>query len=321
MIRWGSSSFRPSNGQRQGINPPRRQNILSPLEGKTPGGLVWGSVIMNVQKDEEVGPPVSPTPTPTASGPPPSPSQTPTLTPTQTQTTTPTPTVTSTETPTPTPTPTGTPTSVSELEYIVYAESGSNVQTYTFSNTSYGGSGLIIVGMHANSVETVQSVSGITIGGNLMTQVVLASSTNAIPWRSYAGLYQYRMTGGTSADIVVRFNANPATNCAISVWRLTGNTSDTAFSTDTFTNNTSGTSADIDLNLNTGRNHIVAIQTLRDTDSSTWTNATEEYDLQIASETARASGAEGFFIGSGTTNISTSFTTAAIPTMVGATWN
>ena len=51
MIKWGSSSYRPSNGQGQGINPPKRQNILSPLEDRTPQGLVWGSQIVNVQKD------------------------------------------------------------------------------------------------------------------------------------------------------------------------------------------------------------------------------------------------------------------------------
>jgi hypothetical protein len=51
MIKWGSSSFRPSNGQGQGINPPKRQNILSPLESRSPQGLVWGSQIVNVQKD------------------------------------------------------------------------------------------------------------------------------------------------------------------------------------------------------------------------------------------------------------------------------
>lgn len=51
MIKWGSSSFRPSNGQGQGINPPKRQNILTPLESRSPQGLVWGSQIVNVQKD------------------------------------------------------------------------------------------------------------------------------------------------------------------------------------------------------------------------------------------------------------------------------
>lgn len=60
MIRWGSSSFRPSNGQRQGINGPRRQNILSPLEDRIPEGLVWGSQIVNVQKGDSTPEPISP---------------------------------------------------------------------------------------------------------------------------------------------------------------------------------------------------------------------------------------------------------------------
>jgi len=60
MIKWGSSSYRPSNGQGQGINPPKRQNILSPLESRTPQGLVWGSQIVNVQKDGSTPEPISP---------------------------------------------------------------------------------------------------------------------------------------------------------------------------------------------------------------------------------------------------------------------
>lgn len=93
MIRWGSSSYRPSNGQRQGINPPARQNMLAPLEDRMPGGLVWGSAIVNVQKEEET-PSLSPsptpsitktvTPTPSSSAPAPSPSLTPTPTPSPT---------------------------------------------------------------------------------------------------------------------------------------------------------------------------------------------------------------------------------------------
>lgn len=59
MIKWGSSSFRPSNGQGQGINPPKRQNILSPLESRSPQGLVWGSQIVNVQKDGSTPEPIS----------------------------------------------------------------------------------------------------------------------------------------------------------------------------------------------------------------------------------------------------------------------
>jgi hypothetical protein len=306
MIRWGSSSFRPSNGQRQGINGPRRQNILQPLADRTPEGLVWGSVIMNVQKDEEVGPP-------------PSPSQTPTLTPTQTQTTTPTPTVTSTETPTPTPTPTGTPSVVSELQYVSYGESGSNSAIYTFNNISYSGAGLIIVGVHAIDDGDNDSLSSVTISGLTMNEVIRASSTSATPDKSISAIYSLRLTGGTSADVVVSFNSS-VSRCAVSVWRLTNNSSDTSFSTDSYSNASNTTTADIDLNLNTGRNHTVSILTARSTGAVTWTNSTEQYDFQIASETGRASGASSLNIGSGTVNISSTFS-SGITCLVGAVWN
>jgi len=262
---------------------------------------------------------------PTTTSPAVSQTQTPTPTPTptitSTQTPTPTPTITSTQTPTPTgtPTPTASSTPLSALEYVIYAENTTNTSSYTFSNVNYNGPGLIIVGIHATASNT-GSLGTPSISGFNMTEVVRTSATSGVPQKSITALYSYRMTGGTSANIIVPFN-DTMSNCAISVWRLTNNVSDTAYATDVFNNIGSTTAADVDLNLNTGRNHLVIIQTIRDTDTFTWTNATEQYDNQIGAETARATGARGFYIGSGIANISTSFGSAALPTMVGATFN
>ena len=332
MIRWGSSSFRPSNGQGQGINPPRRQNILQPLKDKTPEGLVWGSVIMNVLKEEGEVPSVTPSPTPTSTltptpsstqglTPTPTPTQTgtPTLTPTQTSTSTPTPTVTQTGTPTSTPTPTASPSVVSELDYIVYAEDSVDRSTYTFSNVNYGGAGLIIVGIHAWDDPGNQSLGTPTISGFNMTQVVSTAAVSGTPVRFMSALYSYRMTGGTSANIVVPFT-NTIQFCSISVWRLTNNISDTAFDTDSSAIIGTVSSNTVTLNLNTGRNHIVSIDTRKQgTSTSTWTNATEQYDFQQESNGV-ATGAEGFYVGSGSAAIIMNGS-GDLNAMVGAVWN
>lgn len=261
----------------------------------------------------------TPTPTPTQSGPPPTSTPTPTQTPTQTQTQTPTQTQTQTSTPTPTPTPTGTQTIVSELQYVSYGESASNTAIYTFSNISYSGAGLIIVGVHAIDDGDNDSLSSVTISGLTMNEVVRASSTSATPDKSISAIYSLRLTGGTSADVVVSFNSSMS-RCAVSVWRLTNNISDTAYSTDTYSNASNTTTADIDLNLNTGRNHTVSILTARSTGAASWTNSTEQYDFQIASENGRASGAASLNTGSGTVNISSTFS-SGITCLVGAVWN
>ena len=268
---------------------------------------------------------MSPTPTPTASGPPPSPSQTPTLTPTQTQTTTPTPTVTSTETPTPTPTPTGTPTSVSELEYIVYAENGDDQTSYTFSGVNYNGPGLIIVGVHGISDSSAggRVLNGVTISGQNMTEVVKTSASNSTSpfWSVISGLYSFRMTGGTSADVVVSFNSG-VNRCAISIYRLTGNTSDVVYSAGSSNPSGIGSSNSVTLNQITGRNHNIGIVTARSgTATVTWTNVNEDYDNQIAVETGRASGGSSLTTTSGTLSVDSSLSSSSVRSLVAATWN
>jgi hypothetical protein len=205
------------------------------------------------------------------------------------------------------------------LEYVSYAESGSNSATYTFSGVNYNGPGLIIVGVQAIDDGDNDSLTNVTIGGVSMTEVIRASSTSATPDKSISALYSLRLTGGTSANIVVSFNSSMS-RCAVSVWRLTNNSSDTSFSTDSYSNASNTTTADIDLNLNTGRNHTVSILTARSTGAVSWTNSTEQYDFQIASETGRASGASSLNIGSGTVNISSTFS-SGITCLVGAVWN
>jgi len=55
MIRWGGKSFRPRRPQRR---KPDINDLMKPLGEKQFKGNVWGSQIMNVQKDGITPPPV-----------------------------------------------------------------------------------------------------------------------------------------------------------------------------------------------------------------------------------------------------------------------
>lgn len=318
---WNGRRYRPAQGVR--VYPKKQDDIrelLKPLSEKTDRGNVWVPVmnqVVNVQKNEET-PIVSPTQTPTMT---PTPSYTPTNTPTPTATITSTPTETPTHTPTSTGTPTPTPSSAppSDLEYIIYAEDQVDRASYTFTGVNYNGPGLIIVGIHAFDDPGSQSIGTPTISGFNMTQVVSTSATSGSPAKSISALYQYRMTGGTSATIVVPFTG-VIQMCSISVWRLTNNVSDTPFDTTTSSIVGSTASNSIALDLNTGRNHLIGLVTYKQSPTNTvWTNATEAYDF--AMETSyMASAAEGFYIGSGSALIGEA-ATQSLSSLVGATWN
>ena len=325
---WNGKRYRPAQGIP--VYPKKQDDIrelMKPLSEKTRKGNVWVPVlnqVVNVQK-EEAAPVVSASPTPTNTPTPtltPTLTSTPTFTPTATQTQTPTETPTQTPTSTQTPTPSASP-QLSNLEYVIYAEDGNNSSTYTFTNVNYNGAGLIIVGIHLATDGNSCTITSATISGNTLANVITQDATAISPAnQTISSLRAFRMTSGTSADIVVNLTGS-ASRCAISVWRLTGNASDTAFHTAGSQTNSSSTSRSINLNLNTGRNHLVNLVTTRTgTATVSWTNATEEYDLQIAAEAGRASGAEGFYIGSGVAAITSTFSAnSSQPNLIGATFN
>ena len=163
----------------------------------------------------------TPTNTPTTSV---TPTETPTNTPTETPTNTPTTSVTPTSTPvtpTPTTTPTPTPTPsplVSSITYVTNSFDAVNRTSYTFSDISYGGAGLIVI-----SVDVIEAtISSVTVGGVSATLAV----SRVEPTKTASSIYYIRMTGGTSANIVVNISGT-ATACSIGINRIQNNNSDT----------------------------------------------------------------------------------------------
>ena len=262
MIRWGSSSYRPSNGQRQGINPPARQNMLAPLEDRMPGGLVWGSAIVNVQKEEDT-PSVSPSPTPsvtmtpTASAPAPSPSTT----------------------PTPTPTPSVAP--APSASYITSSGNTTSAGSHTYTQIPYGGAGLVVVGVSYKSNGS--DLTTITLGGTSMTQYseYNRDETGTGDGRTISMFGVLRLTGGTNADLVVN-STGTITGTAVGVWNLSNVTNDVPYITTggtAFQNNVFRSSISVDLTTLTGESVGIPIVAQGENDgASTWTNATERYE-------------------------------------------
>jgi len=182
--------------------------------------------------------PVTPTPTPTNTVTPtqtitptvtPTPSITPSITPTSTITPTITPTQTITPTSTITPTPTITPTAsvvIPTITYIGTTQSITSSTTYTFTNANIGGPGLIIVAYtYASNTGSLSAVS-CTIGGLSATKVIENVGSDATDPK--AGIYTQRITGGTTATIVLNMTPGyQATQMTINVYRVVNNTSDT----------------------------------------------------------------------------------------------
>lgn len=236
---------------------PRRQPKINDMiypPGSRQGGNVWiGGILMNVQKDA-----TPPTPTPTPSITPtstvtPTPSITPTQTVTPTNTVTPTQTVTPTSTVTPTPsvtpsitptstlTPTTTPTQTTtptpstsppppaSISFITQVGSNTDANSYSFTSTNIGGSGLIVlsVGVYVDGAVPTKTITGITINGLSTTFQTLTHNGNL--YFATQTLAYVRITSGTTADIVISFgggNGTPA-NCNVGVFRIQNNISDT----------------------------------------------------------------------------------------------
>ena len=202
---WGGKKWRPANVPKG--QPKINQSIdelLKPLSEKTWKGNVWGSQIMNVEK--ETTPDVTPSVTPTPSGPIPSVTPTPSLT--------------------PTPTPSATPPATPQIEYITTVSSNTFTSTYSFNNIAIGGPGLIVgvIGTAGNTGSPT-TINSVTYNGNAMTTSgsTLDTTNGGTPPDGIA-FRQYVETTSNNADITVTYS-NSMRGCAVALYRITNVTS------------------------------------------------------------------------------------------------
>ena len=300
---------------------PRRQpkinDMLYPPGSKQPGNVWVGGFIMNVPETSS-SVPTTPTPTPsvtptnTVTPTPtntPTQSVTPTLTPTNT--TTPTNTPTNTVTPSITPTTTPTPSTIqSSITYITSTSSTGDQSSYTFSGVDIGGPGLIVVTFSSRC----DAFSSASIGG---VSSSLVAGTN-LGDRTVTGVIAARITGGTTANIVLTFGGQMI-NCVIGVYRIQNNISDTVSRTKT-TSVSSGSNIGVNLDSALANTLSVAVVTSAFQNGPfTWTNATENYDGNI--ESSSFTGASTKILTPGTYSITaTSTTSMSNATMAAAGW-
>ena len=294
--------------------------MLYPPGSKQPGNVWVGGFIMNVPETSS-SVPTTPTPTPsvtptnTVTPTPtntPTQSVTPTLTPTNT--TTPTNTPTNTVTPSITPTTTPTPSTIqSSITYITSTSSTGDQSSYTFSGVDIGGPGLIVV-TFSSRCDAFRTFSSASIGG---VSSSLVAGTN-LGDRTVTGVIAARITGGTTANIVLTFGGQMI-NCVIGVYRIQNNISDTVSRTKT-TSVSSGSNIGVNLDSALANTLSVAVVTSAFQNGPfTWTNATENYDGNI--ESSSFTGASTKILTPGTYSITaTSTTSMSNATMAAAGW-
>jgi hypothetical protein len=207
------------------------------------------------------------------------------------------------------------------LTYITSSSNNSSLATYSFTGTSIGGPGLIVVAFHSERTSALIQVPTITIGGVSATIAGDSYSGNNNPNISTIIAYA-RITSGTTANISITYPSNQ-TRLGIGVWRIQNNISDTPIQVKTSAAN-SGTGLSITLTGLTSNNLGVCAQTNGTQGTSfTWTNATENYDTDIGSPAGtRISGASFITSSSGNRTITTSHTNSiqAI-TLIGVVWS
>jgi len=227
-------------------------------------------------------------------------------------------------TPTPTRTPTRTPTPsplVPSLTYITSLSNNTSSTSYSFSATSIGGPGLIVVAFQTERTTTLIQTPTITIGGVSATIAGDSYSGTGSPNTSTLIAYA-RITTGTTANISITYPASQ-TRIGIGVWRIQNNISDTPIQVQKSAAN-SGTGLSITLTGLTSNNLGICAQTngVQGT-TMTWTNATENYDYDIGSPAGtRISGASFITSSSGNRTITTSHTNSGQAiTLLGVVWN
>lgn len=229
---------------------------------------------------------------------------------------TPTPTTTTTGTPTMTPTPSKAPIL---NDYITFTSDTTSQTTYTFSGVPIGGSGLIVITVHNESTVAFRPITSATIDGNVATiasQVGQGPGTAAF---TNTGIIYRRVTGGTTADISITFSGT-VSRCGIGVYRIQNNLSDTPVQSQT-SSLVAGTGLTITFTGLTSGNAGICAQTNGIANPMTWTNATENYDVQLVSA-SEMSGANFITTSSGNRTISTSHLNSSQPlTLVGVVWN
>ena len=177
---------------------------------------------------------------------------------------------------------TAVPVSSATVTYIGGTNNTSTSNTYTFTNASIGGPGLIVLACQAEGDNSEDvSLSSVTVGGSSAT-----IHTNQAA-RSFVGIASFRVASGTTATVVVNYTAGTTpSRMRLSVYRIQDNVSDTPVQTLTNYSASSRTSASLAFNSANDAVGVFGATHEQGSGTFTWTNATERFDTIVSSGTA-----------------------------------
>lgn len=167
------------------------------------------------------------------------------------------------------------------ITFLQCTDLTTNTGTYTFTATNTGTASadrLTLVGVMVEDSGTAFSVSTLTIAGDSASKVVESDTASALVNASF---WQLVNTAGTSEDIVVAMS-EPATGATICVWQINNLSSTTAVDSGGVFDTAAGAAADT-LAVSSGGVLAGVCANQDDTQSTTWTNATERTDATTGS--------------------------------------
>jgi hypothetical protein len=204
------------------------------------------------------------------------------------------------------------------LTYIASTFNGSNVSSYSFTGVNVGSTiaggntRYILVAIHGCVQSTAGNVSSVTIGGVSATRAARQSATAVDPTE----IWYIQDNTLTSADVVVNFSSTQI-HCAISTWQLVNPTSITPSSTGANV----ATATDVAVNITVAAGGVCMALASPNFNSGalSWTNATEQYEIQVDSSPTNCGGA--YTNSAGTYNITgTQVETGNVLTVLAAAW-
>ncbi len=174
------------------------------------------------------------------------------------------------------------------VTYIGSVQNINNASSYTFNGTNIGGPGLIVFIVSGSETGGgTRTLSSLTVGG------VASTIHSNLASQDFAFLTSYRVTSGSTANIVVTLSSTVA-RCLVAVFRLQNLASDTPKSVADTYSATTRTSASVSL---TGANNGVAVSGVTHSSGGlafTWTNATEVFDTVVESNTTTSGARRDF---------------------------
>ena len=204
------------------------------------------------------------------------------------------------------------PLSASTIDYISFSSDTVDRTTYTFTNINIGGPGLIAVMVHLGGSSP--SISSATIGGLSATKAVEQVGS----FLTTAIIYSRITAVGSTATISITLTGGESA-CAIGVYRIQNNISDTPFQTQSAVSNTLVASITLPFTSLPNNGIGIAGNTGYDNSDTTWTNATEQYDTQVVTN-FRVAAANFKTTASGNRTITESFSPNNRFSTVGAVW-